>query len=169
VKKVDLIDPFNDLLDRRRRAQAFMDDPHISTQKKQGMMGPFKELCREYEYFYTQLWFHSFDLAVRDGVGRITPFPQALHVEAGRDEQGKVVWAPVLFDGEVVILPQEGHQTRKRLGYITKEMARPDQGSAGKACSVCGKERWWQKKDGQQVCGVCHPDPREKSRSSENS
>jgi len=27
-------------------------------------------------------------------------------------------------------------------------------------CRVCGRSSWWQRADGERVCGVCHPDPR---------
>ena len=31
---------------------------------------------------------------------------------------------------------------------------------AAAACYCCGQTAWWTKDNGQQVCGVCHPDPR---------
>lgn len=30
-----------------------------------------------------------------------------------------------------------------------------------RACHNCGRQAWWQRPDGEWVCGVCHPDPRE--------
>jgi hypothetical protein len=29
-------------------------------------------------------------------------------------------------------------------------------------CPCCGKAQWWTKSSGQQVCGICHPNPHEK-------
>ena len=35
---------------------------------------------------------------------------------------------------------------------------------AAEVCRCCGKVAWWTKASGQRVCGVCHPDPRRKTR-----
>jgi hypothetical protein len=40
--------------------------------------------------------------------------------------------------------------------FLSIPVAEPD------TCPSCGKTQWWTKSSGQQVCGICHPNPHEK-------
>lgn len=59
----------------------------------------------------------------------------------------------------VPIVPGDnGHGTHGTLGtgYVTRQENSDDKPDY--PCPVCGSENWWQR-DGEWLCGVCHPDP----------
>ena len=37
-----------------------------------------------------------------------------------------------------------------------KQQTKPD-----KPCWNCKQNKWWQRKDGEWICGVCHPNPKD--------
>jgi hypothetical protein len=51
-----------------------------------------------------------------------------------------------------------GHGTHGTLGtvYVTRHGNNGDKPDY--PCPVCGSKNWWQR-DGEWVCGKCHPDP----------
>ena len=64
---------------------------------------------------------------------------------------------------EVAILAaQKSHELPERYGAYTPFVRSydlledPDDG----ACRCCRQNWWWSKTDGQQVCSICHPQPR---------